>query len=112
MIESVAPVPVRELDGLVMAICGEYSLDHGEREVLEAFHRGNPPPPNAPFFGLVSHPPLPPSEAEWPGEGAPVFPVEALGSQSTIALGNHTREASSAGGGHRPICSLGLQNFT
>ena len=45
-----------------MKVMGEYTLDHGRGESLEAFSAGHPPPIDRPLVGMVSHPPLVPPD--------------------------------------------------
>ena len=57
-------VTIREddLDQWVMKVMGEYTLDRGRGESLEAFSTDHPPPIDGPLIGMVSHPPLVPTD--------------------------------------------------
>jgi hypothetical protein len=47
---------VEEVDDLMMIAIGVSTLGHGDGEVPDAFHAGNPPSTDGPLVGMVSHP--------------------------------------------------------
>ena len=56
---------MEEVDDLMMIAIGVSTHDHGDREALDAFHTGNPPPTDGPLVSVVSHPPpVPPSKVD------------------------------------------------
>ena len=61
-IESRVTIHEDDLDQLVMKVMREYTLDCGRGESLEAFSTDHPSLIDRPLIGMVSHPPLVPTD--------------------------------------------------